>query len=102
GARVTERGQGDLVGQGRARPGDRELPLLRFGDRVDRRALESDRRLAALLLAEGAGRRLRPDRAVELPADDDDLEARAGARGRLHRRPQAGLGDAALGAADGA
>ena len=80
-------------------PGRRELPLLRLGDRVDRRPLEPDRRLAPLLLAEGAGRRLRPDRALELPADDDDLEARARARRRLHRRAQAGLGDAALRAA---
>ena len=56
---------------------------------LDRRPLEPDRRLAALLLAEGAGRRLRPDRAVELPADDDDVEARACARGGLHGRAQA-------------
>ena len=68
-------------------------------DRVDRRALESDRRLAALLLAEGAGRRRGADRAVELPAADGDLEARAGARGRLHGRPEARSADAALGAA---
>ena len=59
---------------------------------LDRRPLEPDRRLAALLLAEGAGRRLRPDRAVELPADDDDVEARACAGRRLHRRAQARLG----------
>ena len=43
----------------------------------------------------------RPDRAVELPADDDDVEARAGARGGLHGRPQARLADAADGAAAG-
>ena len=63
----------------------RELPLLRLGDRDDRRPLEPDRRLAALLLAEGAGRRRRPDRAVELPAADGDLEARARARRRAAR-----------------
>ena len=67
----------------------------------DRRPLEPDRRLAALLLAEGAGRRRRPDRAVELPADDGDLEARARARGRLRRRPQARPADAADGASAG-
>ena len=82
-------------------PGGGELPLLRLGDRLDRRSLEPDRRLAALLLAEGAGRRRRTDRALELPADDDHVEARAGARGRLHGRPQARLRDSAERAADG-
>src|SRR5919197_304973 len=100
-ARGPKRRQGDLLGQGRAQPGGRELPLLRLRDRVDRGALEPDRRLAPLLLAEGAGRGLRADRAVELPADDGDVEARARARGRLHGCPEAGLGDAAVGAADG-
>src|SRR6185295_15505390 len=90
-----------LVGQGRARPGGRELPLLRLRDRLDRRPLQPGRRLAPLLLVEGAGRRLRPDRAVELPADDDHLEARARPRSRLHDRAQARLRDAAFGAADG-
>ena len=55
----------------------RELPLLRVRDRVDRGPLEPARRLAALLFAERARRRRGPDRAVELPADDDDVEARA-------------------------
>ena len=41
------------------RRGDRALPLLRVRDRDDRRPLEPDRRLAALLLAQGAGRRRR-------------------------------------------
>ena len=100
-ARGAQRRQGDLVGQGRARPGGRELPLLRLRDRLDRRPLEPGRRLAALLLAERAGRRLRPDRALELPADDDHLEARARPRRRLHHRAEAGLRDAALGAANG-
>ena len=72
-----------------------ELPLLRLRDRVDRGPLEPDRRLAALLLAEGAGRRRGPDRAVELPAADGDLEARARARRRLRGRAEAGSADAA-------
>ena len=42
-----------------------------------------------------ADRRRRPDRAVELPADDGDLEDRPGARGRQHARPQAVRADAA-------
>ena len=95
----AQRRQGDLVGQGGDRRRDRELPLLRLGDRVDRRPLEPDRRLAALLLAEGAGRRRGPDRAVELPAADGHLEARAGARRRVHGRAEARPADAALGAA---
>ena len=75
-----------------------ELPLLRLRDRLDRQPSGS-RWLTALLLAEGAGRRLRPDRAVELPADDDHVEARPLAP--VAHRAEAGLGDAALGAADG-
>src|SRR6185295_12778748 len=90
-----------LVSQGRAQPGGRELPLLRLRDRLDRRPLEPDRRLAPLLLAEGARRRRRPDRAVELPADDDDVEARACSGGGLLDRPQARLADAADGAPHG-
>ena len=39
------------------------------------------------------------DHAVELPAQHRQLEGRAGARGRQHRRAQAGQPDAALGAA---
>ena len=42
-----------------------------------------------------AGRRRRPDRAVELPADDGDLEDRPGAGRRQHDRAQAGRDDAA-------
>ena len=42
-----------------------------------------------------AGRRLRADHAVELPRRDGDAQARAGARGRLHRDPQARRRDAA-------
>ena len=49
----------------------------------------------ALLHAARAGRRLRPDRALELPAADGDLEDRPGARRRLPARPQAGRADAA-------
>ena len=78
-----------------------ELPLLRLGDRLHRRPLEPAGRLAPLLLAEGARRRRRADRALELPADDDDVEAGARAGRRLHDRAQAGLADAADGAPDG-
>ena len=42
-----------------------------------------------------AARRRRADHAVELPAHDRLLEARAGARGRQHGRAQAGRADAA-------
>src|SRR5205823_1791101 len=100
-ARDAQRRQGDLVGQGRAPPGGRELPLLRLRDRLDCGPLKPDRRLAPLLLVEGARRRLRPDRPLELPADDDDVEAGARPRRGLHDRAQARLGDTALRAADG-
>ena len=42
-----------------------------------------------------AGRRRRPDHALELPADDGDLEDRPGARRRQHGRAEAGRDDAA-------
>ena len=42
-----------------------------------------------------AGRHRRPDRALELPADDGRLEDRARARGRQRRRAQAVRADAA-------
>ena len=45
-----------------------------------------------------ADRRLRLDRAVELPAQHGGVEDRAGARGRQHGRAQAGRADAADGA----
>jgi len=51
------------------------------------RTLESDRRIAALVHAQGARRRRGSDRPLELPALDGDVEALAGARGRLLRRP---------------
>ena len=43
-----------------------------------------------------AGRRRGADHALELPADDGDLEDRPGVRRRLHDRPQAGREHAAL------
>ncbi len=49
----------------------------------------------------GAGGRLRPDRAVELPADDRRVEGGAGAGLREHRRAQARQLHAAVGAAAG-
>ena len=51
------------------------------------------------LHAARAGRRRRADHPVELPARDGGVEARAGARGRLHLRPEARRADAAHGAA---
>ena len=47
-----------------------------------------------LVHAARGGRRDRPDHALELPADDGDLEDRAGARGRQHDRAEAGGDDA--------
>ena len=49
---VAQRRQGDRIRQGRAPPGRRELPLLRLRDRDHLRALQPDRWLAPLLLAE--------------------------------------------------
>ncbi len=49
----------------------------------------------ALLHAARAGRRVRADHPLELPAADGRLEARPGARRRLHDRAQARRADAA-------
>ena len=65
------------------------------GDRLDRRTLEPDRRLAADVLAEGARRRRGADRPVELPAAHVGVEAVARARRGLLRRAEAGSADAA-------
>ena len=48
--------------------------------------LQSDRRLETLVHVEGACRRRRPDRSVELPAADDHVEARTRTCSRLLRR----------------
>ena len=53
------------------------------------------------MIRRDADRHRRLDRAVELPADDDGLEARAGARGRQHGGVQALRADAADGAEAG-
>ena len=99
----------------RARAGGRRVARRRQADpRVARRRRPARRR--ALLLLRGLGgqaavrarrpraraaRRRRPGRAVELPAADGGVEARAGARHRQHRGAQAGRDDAADRAAAG-
>ena len=86
--------------RGRRRRLDRDVPLHgRLGDAPggrDHSGLEP--RQLARLYAARAGRRRRPDHPVEFPAHDGGLEARAGARGRLHDRAQARRADAAFGA----
>ena len=52
-------------------------------------------------VAARAGRRLRRDHPVELPARDGGLEARAGARDGQHLRPEAGVEHAAHGSQAG-
>ena len=71
---------------------DRRLPaLLRRRCALPRRqGLGRVRRGLHLDRPPRGGRRRRPDRALELPADDGRMEDRAGARRRQHRRPQAG------------
>ena len=59
-AELESRNVGKAISSVKAEVGGvgRELPLLRLGARLDRRPLQSDRRLAAHLFAEGARRRL--------------------------------------------
>ena len=67
--------------------------LRRRGDQVRRVHDPGPGRLPPLH-APRAGRRLRPDRPVELPARDRRVEDRAGARGRVHGHREAGERDA--------
>ena len=80
---------------GRAAP-----PLRRVGRAHVRRDDPGPRAGHALLHAQGAGRRVRPDHPLELPDADGVMEARTGARRRLHGRAQARRADAADRAAD--
>ena len=61
----------------------------------DLRRDQSQRPGVLQLHAARAGRRLRPDHPVELPAADGGVEDRAGARVRQHRRAEARRADAA-------
>ena len=64
-----------------------------WADKISGEVVSDPRRCADLHRAR-AGRRRRRDRAVEFPADDRDVEARAGAGLRLHHRDEARRTDA--------
>ena len=93
-ARGAQRRQADRRRARRDGHGGRHLPLLRgrAGARARRHDPGGRRRGDDL---PRAARRRRADHAVELPADDRRLEARARAGGRQHRRAQARGADAA-------
>ena len=65
----------------------RRVPV---GDRAPRRARARRASPNTRRDLEGAGRRRRRDRAVELPVRGDDQQARPGARDRQHGRAEAG------------
>ena len=90
-ARVARRRQADQ-GVARRRPAARRGALLLL------RGLGRQARVRVPEPPPAAARRRRPDHPVELPAADARVEDRAGARGREHRRAQAGRDDAAHGA----
>ncbi len=96
GAGVARQRQAGRVREGRRRRRRQPPALLRRLADQDRGRDDSglDTR-RAVLHAQGAGRRMRADHPVELPAADGDLEARPRAGGRLHRGPEAGRADAA-------
>ena len=77
----------------------RHADLLRRLGRQDQRRRRAGARRCLDLHRARAGRRGRGDRAVEFPADDRHVEARAGAGLRLHHRDEAGRADLAVGAA---
>ena len=93
--RVRERRQADLGSAGRDRDGRAGLPLLRRRHRQARWRDDPGRRRRRGDVPR-ATRRRRPDRPLELPGEHRELEARACARVREHRRPQARRADAAL------
>ena len=102
-ARVPERGQARARGARRDPGRVRQHPLLRRRGAAARRP--RDRRVHARLHVDDpprAGRDRRPDRAVELPADDGRLEDRARIGSWQRRRPQAVRADTADHAPDGA
>ena len=95
-ARVARQRQAAGRGQGRHRRLGRPPALLRGLADEDRGRDDPGLRPRPVLLhAARAGRRLRPDRALELPAADGGLEDLAGARGRLPADPEARRADAA-------
>ena len=100
-ARGAQRRQADLRRPRRDRDGGRDLPLLRRRAGAPARQDDPGGRRGRRHLPRAARRR-RPDHALELPAGDRLLEGGAGARGRQHRRAQAGRADPADGAGDGA
>ena len=96
--------QADPRDDGRRPPaGGRSFPLFRRRDPRTRRVAQRDRPRHCRLSFPRAARRGRPDHSLELPDPDGRLEARAGARGRQLRRPQARRADPGLDhGADGA
>ena len=94
--RVAERRQADRRRARRDRDGRAGLPLLRRRGRQARRR-DDPRRRRRRRHVPRAARRRRAHRSLELPGEHRQLEARAGARMRQHRRPEAGRADAALG-----
>ena len=101
-ARNARHGQADQVQPERRRAVVRQLhPLVRRSDRQDLRRNRADQRQQPGADHARTGRRGRRHRAVELPADHDRVEDRAGARGRQQRGAQAVRKVAAVGAAAG-
>ena len=99
-ARIESRNVGKPISGARGEVGmvARGLPLLRRRGRQALRRDDPGRRRRRPDLPRAARRR-RPDRALELPAQHRELEARPGARLRQHGRAEARRAHAALGAA---
>ncbi len=81
--------------RGRQRRGRPPALLRRLADEDRGRRAAGDRAEHALLHPPRARRRVRADHPLELPAADGRVEARPGARRRLHDRAQARRADAA-------
>ena len=94
GAGGPQRRQADRRRPRRDRHGRRHVPLLRRRGRAHARRHDPGRRRRRDDVPRAARRR-RADHALELPAHDRLVEARAVPRGRQHRRAQAGRADPA-------
>ena len=94
-AREPERRQADQRGARRGPRGQPRVRVLRRGREQGLRRDDPGQQARPRLHPARADRGRRPDRALELPDADGQLEARAGAGGRQHLHPQAGQLDAA-------
>ena len=98
--RGAQRREADRWCARRDRHRRQHLRVLGWRGQQDLRGDDPDRSTRTRRDTPGAGGSLRLDQPVELPRRDRELEGRSRARVREHRRPEAGVADAADGPRD--